>query len=141
MAGNCARKYLPVAVVLRFLASGCTIGERHTIKLDSRVIPDKVSLSSKESIKLQATATNIGTSTEIITADVGDTEGIEVVKSNSTRSFTLKPGESRVIEFDAKLTHNAVPGDYILDVQIKTNSGDLITDRVKLRVVEKKGFL
>lgn len=141
MAGNYTRKYLAVAIVLLFLTSGCTIGERHTIKLDSRVIPDKISLSSKEPIKLQATAKNIGTSIENITADVGDTEGIEVDKPNSARSFILKPGESRVIEFDAKLTHNAVPGDYILDIQIKTNSGDLITDRVKLRVVEKKGFL
>lgn len=129
-----------LVLMVLILISGCTIGERHTMKVDSDVVPSKISLGEHAPVKIEATATNIGSATETITADVRGTEGLNVTPPNNT-IFTLKPGESRTVTFTAKLTKDAVPGDYILDVHIQTNSGDLIIDRIKLRVVEKKGLI
>jgi hypothetical protein len=127
--------------VLLFLTSGCTLGTGgHSINLDSEVIPSKVSLEDPEPIYILAHAKNIGTSAETISADVIKTEGLNVVKPEKTE-FILKPDESRDITFTATLEENAVPGDYIIDIQIRTKSGDLVWDRARLRVVEKKGLL
>jgi uncharacterized membrane protein len=112
----------------------------HSISLDSEVIPGKVSIEAPEPIYILAHAKNIGTSAETITADVIKTEGLSVLKPEKTE-FILKPDESRTITFTATLMENAVPGDYIIDIQIRTKSGDLVWDRARLRVVEKKGLL
>ncbi|NOZ76672.1 MAG: hypothetical protein GXO65_03145 [Euryarchaeota archaeon] len=122
-------------------SSGCIIGAGdHSINLETEVIPSKVSLEAPEPIYILAHAKNIGTSAETISADVIKTEGLSVLKPEKTE-FVLKPDESRTITFTATLTENAVPGDYIIDIQIRTKSGDLVWDRARLRVVEKKGLL
>lgn len=120
--------------------SGCIIGGTgHNIKLTSEVKPAKVSLENKELISINVRATNVGTSLEKITADVIKTEGLVIIPPNRT-TFTLKPDESRTIIFYANLMEDAVPGDYIIDVQIKTEDGDIIWDRAKVRVVQESGL-
>jgi uncharacterized membrane protein len=129
--------------LLLFLAvfiSGCTISSnRENIRLESEIVPSKVSLDSPVQVSLEARVENVGTSTETITADIVKTEGLIVTKPDRT-TFTLKPGESRTVTFKANLTADAVPGDYIIDVQVKTQSGNIVWDRAKLRVVEEKGL-
>ena len=127
-------------IVLLLFISGCITTTQSTIKLESQVVPSKVSLERPEPINVEATVTNIGTSQETITADVVKTEGLFIAYPNKT-TFTLKPGESRTITFTASMTYDAVPGEYIIDVQTKTMGGDVVIDRAKLQVVEKRGLL
>jgi hypothetical protein len=127
-------------LVLVILVSGCIGGKQHNIKLNSEVKPAKVSLEEPEIIRIEAHATNVGTSLETITADVVKTEGLMVIKPNRT-VFTLKQGESRTITFYASLMEDAVPGNYIIDIQIRTESGDIVWDRAKITVVQEKGLL
>ncbi len=122
------------------LISGCTISSRQNIKLESEIVPSKINLEEPEPLYLEARVKNIGTATETVTTDVVKTEGLSVTKPSRT-TFTLKPGESRTITFSASLTEDAVPGDYIIDVQVKTENGDMVWDRAKLRVVEGTGLL
>lgn len=132
---------IAILVLLLISLSGCTIrSTRENIRLESEIVPSKVSLDEPTALSLEARVKNVGTSSETITADVVKTEGLEVTKPSRT-TFTLKPGESRTITFSAKLTKDAVPGDYIIDVQVKTDNGNLVWDRAELRVVEKKGLL
>jgi uncharacterized membrane protein len=121
------------------IISGCIGGKGHTIKLTSKVTPTKVSLDKLELISIDVRATNVGTSLEKITADVTKTEGLVVIYPNRT-TFTLKPGESRTITFSASLVEDAVPGDYIIDIQIETEAGDIIRDRAKVRVEQEAGL-
>jgi PBP1b-binding outer membrane lipoprotein LpoB len=121
------------------IISGCMGGKTHNIKLTSEVTPSKVSLDNKEQIRVDVRATNVGTSLEKITADVIKTEGVIIVPPNRT-TFSLKKDESRTIIFIAYLTEEAVPGDYIIDVKIETESGDIIWDRAKVRVEQEPGI-
>lgn len=130
-----------VFLLLLISLSGCTIrSTRENIRLESEIVPSKMGLDEPVELKLEARVKNVGTSNEVITADVVRTEGLIVTKPDRT-TFTLKPGESRTITFSANLTEDAVPGDYIIDVQVKTQNGNLVWDRAKLRVVERKGLL
>jgi len=122
------------------LVSGCISSSKHTIELESKVVPSKVSLERPEPINVEARVTNIGTSQETVTADVIKTEGLFMAYPNKT-TFTLKPGESRTITFTASMTFDAVPGEYIIDIQTKTVGGDVVIDRAKLQVVKKRGLL
>jgi uncharacterized membrane protein len=121
------------------IVSGCIGGKAHNIKLTSEVTPAKISLDNKEQIRVDVRATNVGTSLEKITADVIKTEGVVIIPPNRT-TFSLKEGESRTIIFIAYLTDEAVPGDYIIDVKIETESGDIIWDRAKIRVEQESGL-
>ncbi len=132
-------KKFVVLLVCLVIISGCIGGKGHNIKLTSEVKPSKVSLDNKELISIDVRATNVGTSLEKITADVVKTEGLVIIPPNRT-TFTLKPGESRTIIFYGNLVDDAVPGDYIIDVQIKTESGDTIWDRAKVRVVQESSL-
>ena len=118
---------------------GCIGGKTHNIKLTSEVTPAKVTLDDKEQIRVDVRATNVGTSLEKITADVIKTEGVVIVPPNRT-TFSLKQDESRTIIFMAYLTEEAVPGDYIIDVKIETESGDIIWDRARVRVEQESGI-
>jgi uncharacterized membrane protein len=123
------------------LVSGCISSSKHTIELESKVVPGKVSLERPEPINVEAKVTNIGTSQETVTVDViNKTEGLFMAYPNKT-TFTLKPGESRTITFIASMTFDAVPGEYIIDIQTKTVGGDVVIDSAKLQVVEKRGLL
>ncbi len=135
------RMRIVLLLILIVSISGCTISNsKENIRLESEIVPGKISLEKPEEVHLEAQVKNVGTSTETVTADVVKTEGLMVTKPSRT-TFTLKPGESRTIAFSANLTDDAVPGDYIIDVQVKTLNGDIVTDRAKLRVVEEKGLL
>ena len=131
-------------VVLLFLLlslSGCTLmGSKNTVKLESEVSPSKVSLEAPEDIVVRAKATNIADKILTVDVNVVETEGLEIIRPNKT-TFTLKPGESRTVEFKATLTRDAVPGDYRIDVQVKTNENDVVLDKAKLRVYRKKSLL
>jgi uncharacterized membrane protein len=118
---------------------GCLGGKTHNIKLTSEVTPAKVSLDDKKLISIDVRATNVGTSLEKITADVIKTEGLVIILPNRT-TFTLKPEESRTIIFYAELMDEAVPGDYIIDVKVETESGDIIWDRARIRVEQESGI-
>ena len=132
------KKFIVLLACLMIIA-GCIGGKGHNIKLTSEVKPAKVSLDDPELISINVRATNVGTSLEKITADVIKTEGVVIIPPNRT-TFTLKPGESRTIIFHASLMEDAVPGDYIIDVQIKTEAEDIIWDRAKVRVAQESGL-
>lgn len=128
-------------IMLMVIASGCLLSSgKPGIKLESEIVPNKISLEEVQPLTLEARVTNIGKSKESITADAVSTEGLVVSKPERI-SFTLKPGESRTITFNATLMRDAVPGDYIIDIQIKTDTGEVITGVAKLRVVQKKGLI
>lgn len=133
-----------IIILVLLLISGCIspiIGDsKQKIKLESEIIPSKISLEEQQPLSLEVSATNIGKSAETITADAASTEGLNVSKPSRT-TLTLKPGESRIIVFNATLTRDAVPGDYIIDVQIKTESGEIVSSAARLRVVAKKGLI
>lgn len=107
--------------------------------MESEVIPSKVNLENPEPLYVEARMKNVGTSVETVTADVVKTEGLTIRKPART-TFTLKPGESRTVTFEANLTSDAVSGDYIIDVQAKTENGVIVWDRARLRVAEESGF-
>jgi len=132
------RRFLFLALVLLILSTGCTV-DKHTIKITTEAVPSKISLTNPEPISVKVSVKNIGTSIETVTADITKTEGVEVTSPNKT-VFTLKPGESRTVTFIGRLRVDAVPGDYIIDTQIRTTTGDLVTDRVKVRVVKTQGW-
>ncbi len=132
------KRFIALLVCLMII-SGCIGGRGHNIKLTSEVKPAKVSLDDRELISINVRATNVGTSLEKITADVIKTEGVVIIPPNRT-TFTLKPGESRTIIFHANLMEDAVPGDYIIDVQIRTEAEDIIWDRAKVRVAQESGL-
>ncbi len=132
------------ALVLIFtlmIASGCLLSSsKSSIKLESEIVPSKISLDEPQPMTLEARVTNIGDAKETINAEAIATEGLSVTRPVRTE-FTLKPGESRTITFNATLMEDAVPGDYIIDIQVKTDTGELINGVAKLRVVQKKGII
>ncbi len=132
-------KRLIVLLAFIIIISGCIDGKGHNIKLTTEVTPAKISLDNLELISIDVRATNVGTSLEKITADVIKTEGLVIIPPNRT-AFTLKPDESRTIIFYADLMEDAVPGDYIIDVKIETDAGDIIWDRAKVRVEQEAGL-
>jgi uncharacterized membrane protein len=128
-------------LIFLIIASGCLVSSgKSGIKLESEIVPNKISLEEAQSLTLEARVTNIGKAKETITAEAIPTEGLSVSRPERT-DFTLKPGESRTITFNATLLKDAVPGDYIIDIQVKTGTGEVITGVAKLRVVQKKGII
>ncbi len=130
-----------LALLLILLVCGCIIkGGNHKIKISSEVTPSRVSLLEKENIKIEVKVTNIAKEKEKITVNVDGTQGLKISMPKVT-TFVLKPEESRIITFPAELTEDALPGDYVIDVKVSTESGDIVKDKAKVRVVEKKGLL
>ncbi len=130
-----------LALLLILLLCGCIIkGGNHKIKISSEVTPSRVSLLEKENIKIEVKVTNIAKEKEKITVNVDGTQGLKISMPKVT-TFVLKPEESRIITFPAELTEDALPGDYVIDVKVSTESGDIVKDKAKVRVVEKKGLL
>ncbi len=133
------KPWIAIVLFALLVTSGCTLGSSNNLKLSGEVVPSKISLDESKVILLEASVKNDGTSTETITIDVVKTEGVDVKRPDRTQ-FTLKPGESRVITFEASLTSDAVEGDYILEVAVQSQSGGYVGDRAKLRVVKNKGL-
>ncbi len=135
---------MKVIILVLLLISGCIspiIGDStQKIKLESEIIPSKISLEEPQPLSLEVRVTNVGKSIETVVADATGTEGLNVSKPSRT-TLTLKQGESRIIVFNATLTRDAVPGDYRIDVQVKTESGDIVSSVARLRVVAKKGLI
>ena len=130
-----------LALVLVLLICGCAIrGGEHRIKLDCGVTPSRVSLSDRETLKIEVKVTNIGKEKEAVRVEVTETQGLRIIEQGE-KNFMLKPDESRIITFPAELSEDAIPGDYVIDVRVTTQSGDVLVDRAKVRVVEKKGLL
>ncbi len=123
------------------LVAGCALWSGgHSIKLSTEVIPGQVSLQEPETLRVEVRATNVGNATETITADATATEGLSVTKPNRTQ-FTLKPEESRIITFTVTVAKDIAPGDYIIDVIVRTGNGDVVTGKAKVKVAEKKGLV
>ena len=130
-----------VFIFILIIASGCLLSsDKQGIKLESEIVPSKISLDEAQPLTLEARVINIGNIKETITAEAIATEGLNVSTPERTE-FALKPGESRIITFDATLMKDAVPGDYIIDIQVKTDTGKVITGTAKLRVTQKKGII
>jgi uncharacterized membrane protein len=134
------RILIPLILLVMVAAPGCLLGEKQSIKLESEIVPNKVSLEEPESLSLEAKVSNVGKNTVTITVDIIGDEGLEVSKPPRT-TFTIKPGGSRIVIFNATLAEDAVPGDYIIDVTVTTDKGERITGVAKLRVVQKKGII
>jgi uncharacterized membrane protein len=126
------------AIAILVLVTCCIAA--NGIKLECEVKPSKVSLDDPKTISIEAHVSNIGTSIQTVDVDVVKTEGIEVVKPERTR-FTLKQGESRVVTFYASLMEDTVPGNYIIDIEVKTQEGDVVKGKAKIIVVKEKGFI
>lgn len=131
------------AIFIIFLISGCTAfnsNVKQNIKVDSVVVPSKISLEELDTpIEVEARLTNVGASVETVSANAMATEGLNISAPDKT-NFILKPHESRTVLFNATLNEDAVPGDYIIDIEVRTGRGDLISGVAKLRVERKKGL-
>lgn len=127
-------------ISLLLLSAGCVSKGKYSVKLDINVVPSKVSLESPEEISIEASVRNVGSSAIVIDADVVGTEGLQVTKPQRT-NFTLKPEDSRTIIFTANLSSDAVPGDYVIDVRVKTDKGEVVEEKAKVRVAAKRGLL
>ncbi len=132
--------WIAIVLFIVLASSGCLLRDgSNPLKLSVEVVPSKISLDDSQPIFLEATVKNDGTATETITIDVVKTEGVDVKRPDRIK-YTLKPGESRVIIFEALLTFDAVPGEYMLEVAVQSQSKGYVGDRVKLRVVKSKNL-
>jgi len=130
-----------LALALILLALGCTISGSRTIVLKTNVNPAQVSLDRKRPVAIEASVENIGNGTIKVTVEAEDTTEGLVVKSPPRTTFTLKPGESRVLVFDASLEETSPPGKYRIDVVARTERGEMVRETTFLRVVSQQGFL
>ncbi len=131
---------IPLFILLISTSLGCTIGVSQDIRLRGSVNPSQVSLDRKVPISIEASVENIANSTETISVDVVDTEGLSVQKPERT-TFTLKPGESRVVIFIGILEDTAVPGKYRIEIAAETEDGEMSNEVVFLRVVAERGLI
>ena len=128
------------ALVFIFLAAGCTVGTPHSIRLRGNLNPAQLSLDKRMPVSIEASVENIANSTETVSVDVVETEGLLIEKPERT-SFTMKPGESRVVVFTGELEETAVPGKYRVEITADTERGDRVTEVVFLNVVVERGFI
>jgi uncharacterized membrane protein len=132
-------KYMIILLTL-LLIVGCTVGSSKNIRLRGNVNPAQISLDKKVPVFIEANVENIGNSTETVSLEVDDTEGLSVEKPKRT-SFTLQPGESRIISFTGILDANAVPGKYRVEILAKTENSGRVSEVVFINVVAEKGFI
>jgi uncharacterized membrane protein len=132
-------KYKIILLTL-LLIVGCTVGNSKNIRLRGNVNPAQISLDKKVPVFIEANVENIGNSTETVSLEVDDTEGLSVEKPKRT-SFTLQPGESRIISFTGILDANAVPGKYRVEILAKTENSGRVSEVVFINVVAEKGFI
>ncbi|RMF89274.1 MAG: hypothetical protein D6733_06610 [Methanobacteriota archaeon] len=128
------------ALLMALLLTGCAIGTTSSIRLRGNVDPAQISLSKRTPAAIEASVENIGNSTQTVTVDVVDTEGLSIEKPERT-TFTLKPGEARVATFTGILEETAVPGNYVIEIVVDTEKGERIKERVTLKVVAEKGLI
>lgn len=134
------RKALFILLAL-FLIAGCTVGTTHNMRLRGNVNPGQISLDKRMPVSIEASVENIGNSTETITIDAADdTQGISIEKPERT-SFTLKPGESRIVVFIGTLEETAPPGKYRIDITATTKGDDVISETAFLTVIAERGFI
>ncbi len=129
-----------LAVLLVLLLSGCSMGGSRDIVLRGNVDPGQVSLDKMLPVAIEASVENVGNTTETISVDVGGSEGLIVEKPDRT-TFTLKPGESRVVIFIGRLEETAVPGKYRIEITAGPQGSGAVTEVVFLEVVSQRGFI
>jgi len=133
-----SRVYGLLVVTMLFL--GCTMGSQENIRLKGAVDPGQISLDKEVPVSIEATVENIGNDTQTISVDVDGTEGL-IVERPERRSFTLKPGESRVVIFVGRLEETAVPGKYRVEIVADTTGSGSKSEVVFLNVVAQQGFI
>ncbi|HDL15427.1 MAG TPA: hypothetical protein ENH28_04665 [Euryarchaeota archaeon] len=111
------------------------MGKAHEIKVSVNVIPGKVSINYDKYIEMNVEVLNIGSKTVTANIDAGNTAGLIIIKPERA-TVTLKPQESRILGFKAKLEEDALPGNYIVDIIGKTDDGDTVVAKANLRVTE-----
>jgi uncharacterized membrane protein len=129
-----------IALAAVFMFIGCTVGTAHNIRLKGNVNPAQISLSKRTSASIEASVENIGNSTETVSVDVVETEGLSVMKPERA-TFTLKPGEVRIVTFTGTLEETAVPGTYVIEIIADAKSGGTVRERVSLKVVAERGLI
>jgi hypothetical protein len=129
-----------LVVLLVMLLSGCSMGASRDIVLRGTVDPGQVSLDKLLPVAIEASVENVGNSTETIAVDVDGTEGLLVEKPERT-VFTLKPGESRVVIFIARLEETAVPGKYRIEITAVPQGSGAVKEVVFIEVVSQRGFI
>lgn len=135
-------KTLPllIMVVLAVLVSGCTVGTSDPVRLRGNVNPSQISLDKRIPVAIEASVENIGNATQTISLDVTGTEGLSVDVPPRT-TFTLKPGESRIVTFKGTLDETAVPGEYRVEISATTEGGRRVNEVVFLKVVAERGLI
>ncbi len=130
-------RFLPLFVLSLFLLiPGCSLlGEKHQVKVSVEVVPSKVSINEGQEVEIKVRVLNIAKGSVTVNIDAANTEGLLIVRPDRT-TFTLKPEESRILNFKARIKEDALPGDYIVDIVVKTDSRDEVVEKAKLKVIE-----
>lgn len=122
-----------LAIVL--LVGGCLIGEKHQIKVVVEVEPAKIKLDEAKEVSIRVNVQNIAKKELSVNVDAQNTEGLYIIEPERT-TFSLKPEESRVLSFRAKLKEDALPGRYIVDVLVSTDTGEKVREKARLEVTQ-----
>jgi uncharacterized membrane protein len=132
-------QFIPFIIVI-LIFSGCTLSTTDNIRLKGNLNPSQITIDKRLPISIEATVENIANSTETISVDVEETEGLSIRKPERT-SFTLKPGESRTVIFMGTLDEAAVPGKYRIEITSKSKSGSTVHETIFLNVVVDRGLI
>ena len=116
-----SRVILLTALMLLLYSAACTISSSKTLRVRGSAIPPQVSLSEPRNVEIEVSVENIGNETQKVVVAAEGSEGIEI-ESASKNAFNLKPGESRVVTFVAKLMKDALPGIYKIEIYAKTET-------------------
>lgn len=125
-----------ILLTLLLLSQGCSlIGEEHQVKTFIEVKPSKLSVGNGEEVKIKVKVENIASSPLTANVDANGSEGLFVVRPERT-TITLKPEESRIMDFSARIKEDALPGSYVVDIFVETDRGDVVREKAKLELTE-----
>lgn len=107
------------AAFLLISSSACTISSSKTLRIRGSAIPPQISILEPREVQIDVNVENIGNETQKVIVSAEGSEGIEI-ESSSKNIFRLKPGEARIVTFIAKLTKDALPGVYKIELYAQT---------------------
>jgi len=125
---------LLVILSLLLLTPGCPLlGEDHQVDVSVKVEPGDFSMEENREVSVQVKVENVARNTLTTSVDAGGTQGLNMTEPQRT-NFTLKPEEIRIIDFKGQVEEDALPGRYVVDVIVKTDRNDVVTEKAKIMV-------